>query len=53
SAAPAQYRPVLAASTYKGVTGAIAFDQHGDIRDGTLTLYTFRNGQRATLGVIR
>jgi branched-chain amino acid transport system substrate-binding protein len=53
SSAPAQYRPALATSTYMGVTGPVAFDQRGDIRDGTLTLYTFKGGQRATLGVIR
>jgi branched-chain amino acid transport system substrate-binding protein len=53
SSEPAKYRPVLAASEHKGVTGAIAFDKQGDIRDGTLTLYTFRNGQRTVLGVIR
>ncbi len=53
SSAPAQYRPVLASNVYKGVTGPIAFDQRGDIRDGTLTLYTFKGGQRATMGVIR
>lgn len=53
SSAPAKYRPVLASSAHKGVTGPIAFDQHGDIRDGTLTLYTFKGGQRAIVGVIR
>ncbi|GAB3413780.1 branched-chain amino acid ABC transporter substrate-binding protein [Massilia agilis] len=53
SAQPARYLPVLAKIEYKGITGPIAFDQHGDIRNGTLTLYTFRNGQRASLGVIR
>jgi branched-chain amino acid transport system substrate-binding protein len=53
SAEPEKYRPVLAKTQHQGVTGTIAFDEHGDIRDGTLTLYTFRNGQRAVLGVIR
>jgi branched-chain amino acid transport system substrate-binding protein len=53
SAEPAKYRPVLAKTQHQGATGTIAFDERGDIRDGTLTLYTFRNGQRAVLGVIR
>jgi branched-chain amino acid transport system substrate-binding protein len=53
SAEPEKYRPVLAKTQHQGVTGTIAFDEHGDIRDGTLTLYTFRKGQRAVLGVIR
>jgi branched-chain amino acid transport system substrate-binding protein len=53
SSEPAKYRPALAAVRHQGVTGTIAFDAHGDIRDGTLTLYTFRGGERAVLGVIR
>jgi branched-chain amino acid transport system substrate-binding protein len=53
SAVPATYRPALATTRHQGVTGMIAFDKQGDIRDGTLTLYTFRNGQRVVQGVIR
>jgi branched-chain amino acid transport system substrate-binding protein len=53
SSAPAQYRPVLASNVHKGVTGPIAFDRRGDIRDGTLTLYSFKGGLRAMVGVIR
>ena len=37
SAEPAKYLPVLAKSEYKGVTGAIAFDEKGDIKNGALT----------------
>jgi branched-chain amino acid transport system substrate-binding protein len=50
---PARYLPVLARIQHPGITGTIAFDRHGDIRNGTLTLYTFRNGQRASTGVIK
>ena len=53
SAAPASYRPILARGAYKGITGTIAFDQHGDIRDGTLTLYTYKGGKRALLAVTK
>ena len=53
SAAPAKYLPEVAKTRYKGVTGAIAFDQYGDIRDGTLTLYTFRGGHRTELAVTK
>jgi branched-chain amino acid transport system substrate-binding protein len=53
SAAPAKYLPAVAKTSYKGVTGAIAFDQYGDIRDGTLTLYTFRGGHRTVLAVTK
>jgi len=53
SAAPARYLPVLAKIQYKGVTGPIAFDQRGDIRDGTITLYTFKGGKRSLLTVTK
>ncbi len=53
SAAPAKYLPEVAKTRYKGVTGAIAFDQYGDIRDGTLTLYTFKGGHRTVLAVTK
>jgi branched-chain amino acid transport system substrate-binding protein len=53
SAAPAKYLPQLAKTRYKGVTGVIAFDPHGDIRDGTITLYTFKAGHRTVLAVTK
>ena len=53
SSAPAKYLPVLAKIQYKGVTGPIAFDARGDIRDGTITLYTFKGGKRSLLTVTR
>jgi branched-chain amino acid transport system substrate-binding protein len=53
SAAPAKYLPELAKIQYKGVTGTVAFDKRGDIRDGTLTLYTFKAGHRTVLAVTK
>ena len=53
SSAPAKYLPELAKIRYKGITGTIAFDPKGDIRDGTLTLYTFKGGHRTVLAVTR
>ncbi|MCC2956113.1 branched-chain amino acid ABC transporter substrate-binding protein [Massilia sp. IC2-477] len=53
SAQPAKYLPVLAKIQYKGVTGPIAFDQRGDIRDGTITLYSFKGGKRSLLTVTK
>jgi branched-chain amino acid transport system substrate-binding protein len=53
SSAPAKYLPEVAKTRYKGITGPIAFDQYGDIRDGTLTLYTFKGGHRSVLAVTR
>ena len=44
SSDPAKYLPVLAkTSDYKGVTGTIAFDEKGDIKNGALTLYTYKS----------
>ena len=54
SADPAKYLPVLAAtSDYKGVTGTIAFDEKGDIKNGALTLKTYKGGKPVDLAVIR
>jgi branched-chain amino acid transport system substrate-binding protein len=53
SAAPAKYLPQLAQIDYKGVTGTIAFDKNGDIRDGVLTLYTFKGGHRTPIAVTK
>ena len=54
SADPAKYLPVLAATAdYKGVTGTITFDEKGDIKNGALTLYTYKGGKRSEIAVIR
>jgi branched-chain amino acid transport system substrate-binding protein len=54
SADPAKYLPVLAKTEgYKGVTGTIAFDEKGDIKNGALTLYTYKGGKREQIAVVR
>jgi branched-chain amino acid transport system substrate-binding protein len=53
SAEPAKYLPALAAIEYKGVTGNIAFDSKGDIKNGALTLYTYKGGKREQIAVVR
>jgi branched-chain amino acid transport system substrate-binding protein len=50
---PAKYIPVLARNTHKGLTGNIAFDQNGDVKDGVLTIFTFRGGHRQKLTVVK
>jgi branched-chain amino acid transport system substrate-binding protein len=35
------------------VTGTISFDEKGDIKNGALTLMTYKGGARTTLAVIR
>jgi branched-chain amino acid transport system substrate-binding protein len=54
SADPKAYLPVLAKTAgYKGVTGTVAFDEKGDIKNGALTLYTYKGGNREQLAVVR
>jgi branched-chain amino acid transport system substrate-binding protein len=53
SADPAKYLPELHKINYKGVTGNIAFDSKGDIKNGTLTLYTYKGGKREQLAVVK
>jgi branched-chain amino acid transport system substrate-binding protein len=54
SSDPAKYLPVLAKTTnYTGVTGPITFDEKGDIKNGALTLKTYRDGKPVELAVIR
>ena len=54
SADPAKYLPVLAKTDgYKGVTGTISFDSKGDIKNGALTLYTYKDGKREQIAVVR
>jgi len=53
SAEPAKYLPELAKTKYKGVTGNIEFDAKGDIKEGTLTLYSYKGGKRQLLAVTK
>ncbi len=53
SAEPARYLPELAKTRYQGVTGLVEFDAHGDMKHGTLTLYTYQGGKRSQITVVR
>ena len=54
SAEPAKYLPVLAKTEgYKGVTGTIGFDAKGDVKNGALTLYTYKADKRDQIAVVR
>jgi len=54
SADPAKYLPVLAKTDgFKGVTGTIGFDSKGDVKNGALTLYTYKGGKRDQIAVVR
>lgn len=53
SADPAKYLPVLAKLHHQGVTGSIAFDDKGDLKDAALSLYTYKGGKRTLIAVTR
>jgi branched-chain amino acid transport system substrate-binding protein len=54
SSDPKVYLPVLAKTEgYKGVTGTIAFDDKGDIKNGALTLFTYKGEKRDQIAVVR
>jgi len=54
SSDPAKYLPVLAKTTgFKGVTGDIGFDEKGDIKNGALTLHSFKSGKKINIAVVR
>ena len=53
SADPAVYLPEVGKTSYKGLTGPIAFDEKGDIKNGALTLFTYKGGQKTQIAVVR
>jgi len=50
---PAKYLPALRQIQYPGLTGTIRFDANGDIRDGAMTVSTYRGGKKIKLVVLR
>ena len=51
---PKVYLPVLAKTAdYKGVTGNISFDDKGDVKNGALTLFTYKGEKRDQIAVVR
>ena len=53
SADPAKYLPELKKIKYQGVTGLVQFDNFGDIKDGALTLFTYKGGKKTKIEVVR
>ena len=53
SAEPEKYLPEVSKVDYKGLTGPITFDEKGDIKNGALTLYTYKGGARTQIAVVR
>lgn len=53
SAEPAKYLPVLAKIKHEGVSGKIEFDAKGDLKDGALTLFTYKAGKKEKIAVVK
>ncbi|QDF99156.1 branched chain amino acid ABC transporter substrate-binding protein [Azoarcus sp. DD4] len=49
SAEPAKYLPELKKVNFPGVIGNISFDDKGDLKEGSITMYQFKNGDWAPL----
>jgi len=52
SSKPASYVPILKSMQYTGITGEIAFDQFGDLKNPTSTLYQVKGGKWAPVTTI-
>lgn len=53
SSNPAVYLPFLRNIHHKGITGDIAFETNGNIKNGTLTMFTFSSGKRQEIGILK
>ncbi|MEQ6291577.1 branched-chain amino acid ABC transporter substrate-binding protein [Vogesella sp. GCM10023246] len=52
SADPKKYLPEVGKTHYTGVTGKIAFDDKGDIRNGAVTVYQVKSGKWEVVSTI-
>jgi branched-chain amino acid transport system substrate-binding protein len=50
---PAKILAAMPATNYSGVIGKIAFDPHGDLTHGTISIFTFRAGKKTLLDEVR
>lgn len=53
SSQPADYLPFLRNIHHPGITGDIAFNKNGDIKGGTVTLFTFKSSERQSIGILQ
>src|SRR5438552_9973058 len=51
SADPGKYLPELAKISYDGITAKIEFDEHGDTKNGAITLYQVKDGKLMPMAV--
>jgi branched-chain amino acid transport system substrate-binding protein len=52
STAPSAILAELPSTKYSGVTGVVQFDEHGDLRNASISLFTFKSGKKTLLDVV-
>ncbi len=50
---PAVFSREISKISYLGVTGPIAFDEFGDVKNAALTIFSFKNGEKIPVEVIK
>jgi len=50
---PAAILAQMPTTNYKGVIGNIAFDEKGDMKEGTITLYDYKDKKKTVLDVVK
>ena len=53
SVEPAAILAEMPKTNYKGVIGTIAFDEKGDMKEGTITLYEYKDKKKSVLDVVK
>ncbi|MBY4897259.1 branched-chain amino acid ABC transporter substrate-binding protein [Cupriavidus sp. AU9028] len=53
SAEPAAILAEMPKTNYQGVIGTIAFDEKGDMKEGTITLYDYKDKKKSVLDVVK
>lgn len=48
---PAKILAAMPATNYDGVIGNVQFDAHGDLKHGVISMYGYKSGKRALIGV--
>ncbi len=50
---PAKILAAMPATNYHGVIGNIAFDDKGDLKEGSITLYNYKDKKKTVLDVVK
>ena len=50
---PAKILAAMPATNYHGVIGNIAFDDKGDLKEGAITLYNYKDKKKTVLDVVK